>query len=80
MLKVPALYLGKQKSFTPKKIFLSRCQYQNKKALFTDPIFSEGFGLYYCNYVYEHVILHAFGLLSEAHTLLWSNSCVVNTL
>ena len=25
-----------------KKIFLSRCQYQNKNALFTDPIFSEG--------------------------------------
>ena len=25
-------------------IFLSHCQYQNKKALFTDPIFSEGFG------------------------------------
>ena len=25
---------------------LSRCQYQNKKALFTDPIFSEGFGIY----------------------------------
>ena len=24
--------------------FLSHCQYQNKKALFTDPIFSEGFG------------------------------------
>ena len=23
--------------------FLGRCQYQNKKALFTDPIFSEGF-------------------------------------
>ena len=26
------------------KKFLSRCQYQNKKTLFTDPIFSEGFG------------------------------------
>ena len=25
-------------------MFLSRCQYQNKKALFTDPICSEGFG------------------------------------
>ena len=24
--------------------FLSHCQYQNKKALYTDPIFSEGFG------------------------------------
>ena len=45
MLKVSAFYLEKQKSFTPKNIyFLSRCQYQNKKALFTDPIFSEGFG------------------------------------
>ena len=41
MLKVSA---EKQKSFIPKKIFLGRCQYQNKKALFTDPIFSEGFG------------------------------------
>ena len=29
----------------PKKKFLSRCQYQNKEALFTDPIFSEGFAL-----------------------------------
>ena len=27
-----------------KKIFFKHCQYQNKKALFTDPIFSEGFG------------------------------------
>ena len=26
-----------------KKYFLGCCQYQNKKALFTDPIFSEGF-------------------------------------
>ena len=43
MLKVSAFYLEKQKSFIPKKIFLSRCQYQNKKALFTEPIFSEGF-------------------------------------
>ena len=37
MLKVSAFYLGKQKS-------LGRCQYQNKKALFTDSIFREGFG------------------------------------
>ena len=37
MLKVSAFYLGKQKS-------LGRCQYQNKKALFTDAIFSERFG------------------------------------
>ena len=43
ILKVSAFYLEIQKSFIPKKKFLSRCQYQNKKALFTDPIFSEGF-------------------------------------
>jgi hypothetical protein len=43
MLKVSALYLEKQKSFIPKKKKISLCQYQNKKALFTDPIFSEGF-------------------------------------
>ena len=47
MLKVSAFYLEKQKSFIL-KYFLSRCQYQNKKALFThDPIFSEGFGTYH---------------------------------
>ena len=34
----------KQKNFIPKKFFLSCRQYQNKNALFTDPIFSEGFG------------------------------------
>ena len=45
MLKVSVFCLEKQKSFTrKKKIFLSRCQYQNKKVLFTDPIFREGFG------------------------------------
>ena len=38
--------LEKQKSFIHKKKFLGHCQYQNKKALFTDPIFSEGFGAY----------------------------------
>ena len=43
MLKVSAFYLEKQKCFIPKKYFLGHCQYQNKKALFTDPIFSEGF-------------------------------------
>ena len=44
MLKVSVFYLETQKSFIPrKKDFLSHCQYQNKKALFTDPIFSEGF-------------------------------------
>jgi hypothetical protein len=46
MLKVLAFYLEKQKSLIPKKNFLGRCQYQNKKALFTDPIFSEGCGIY----------------------------------
>ena len=45
MLKVSAFYLKKQKSFISGKKNLSRCQYQNKKALFTDPIFSEGFDL-----------------------------------
>ena len=46
MLRVSAFYLEKQKSFIPKKkYFLGRSQYQNKKALFTDPIFSDGFGL-----------------------------------
>ena len=44
MLKVSAFYFEKQKSFIPKNIFLSHCQYQNKKGLFTDPIFSQGFG------------------------------------
>ena len=44
ILKVSALYLEKRKSFIPKKKKLSHCQYQNKKALFTDPIFSDGFG------------------------------------
>ena len=39
-----SFYLEKQKSFIPKKKFLSCCQFQNKKALFTDPICSEGFG------------------------------------
>ena len=43
-LKVSAFYLKKQNSFIPKKKKKRRCQYRNKKALFTDPIFSEGFG------------------------------------
>ena len=42
ILKVSAFYFEKQVLFL-KKYFLSRCQYQNKKALFTDPIFCEGF-------------------------------------
>ena len=32
-----------KKFYSKKKYFLSRCQYQNKKALFTNPIFSESF-------------------------------------
>ena len=44
VLKVSVFYLDKQKSFIPEKnIFLSRCQYQNKKSLFTGSIFREGF-------------------------------------
>ena len=39
--------LKNKKSFIPKKTFSGRCQHQNKKALFTDPIFSEGFCLDY---------------------------------
>ena len=37
-------------SFIPKKKNLSRCQYQNKKSLFTNPIFSEGFGIDHINH------------------------------
>ena len=40
MLKVSPFYLEKHKSFIPKKI----SNIKTKKALFTDPIFSEGFG------------------------------------
>ena len=44
MLNVSVFYFGKQKSFIPKKKKKSSCcQYQNKKALCTDPIFSERF-------------------------------------
>ena len=42
ILKVSAFYLEKQKVLFLKKTFSWR-QYQNKKALFIDPIFSEGF-------------------------------------
>ena len=41
MLKVSAFYIEKQKSSIPKKNFLGRCQYQIKKALFTDSIFQK---------------------------------------
>ena len=44
MLKVSAFYLEKQKSFIPKKIFFRPLSIsKQKKTLFTDPIFSEGF-------------------------------------
>ena len=44
MLKILVFYLIKQKSFIPKKKYdLGRSQYENKKALFTDPIFSDCF-------------------------------------
>ena len=43
MLKFSASYLEKQKKYYS-LYFLCRCQYQNKKKLFTDTIFSEGFG------------------------------------
>ena len=45
MLKVSAFYLEKHKSFIPKEIFLSRFQNENKKTLFADSIFGEGFGV-----------------------------------
>ena len=46
MLKISAFYLVKQKRFIPKKKYdLGHSQYQNKKSLFTDPIFSDGFAL-----------------------------------
>ena len=45
MLKVSAFYLEKQKSFIPKKFFLSRCHFQNKKALFTVSIFQKVLGM-----------------------------------
>ena len=45
MLKSSVFYLVKQKKVLfLKKYDLGRSQYQNKKALFTDPIFSDGFG------------------------------------
>ena len=56
MLKISVFYFIKQKSFIPKKKYdLGRSQYQNKKALFTDPIFSNGFGvqLMHPNYTFN---------------------------
>jgi len=43
ILKVSAFYLEKQKQKNIPKKNLSCCQYQNKEALFTNPIFREGF-------------------------------------
>jgi hypothetical protein len=40
MLKISAFYLEKQKSFIPNKSF----ELSQQPALFTDPIFSHGFG------------------------------------
>ena len=57
ILKVSAFCLEKQRSFIPKRFFLSRCQYQNKEALFTNPIFSEGFGVDY-RYTLFYVIVY----------------------
>ena len=47
MLNVSAFYLEKQK-------ILARCQYQNKKAFFTDPIFSEGFDFIHVTCFFFH--------------------------
>ena len=41
MLKGSAFYL--EKSVIPKQNILGCCQYQTKKAMFTDTIFREGF-------------------------------------
>ena len=70
MLKVSAFYLEKQKSFPQKKYFLGRSQYQNKKALFTDPIFNEGFGfrhqfLSVCSTLQEHALKMCLGPTSS---------------
>ena len=57
MLKILAFYLEKQKSFTSKKYF-KPLWISKQKALFTDPIFSKGFGTMYeqegTTYVYCH--------------------------
>ena len=42
--------LKNKKVLSLKKYFLSRCQYQNKKALFTDSIFREGFGNFHVHW------------------------------
>ena len=45
MLKISVFYLTNKKAFFLKKYDLGCSQYQNKTALFTDPIFSDGFVL-----------------------------------
>ena len=47
MQKVSVFYLEKQKVLFISRIFLGHFQHQNKKALFTDPIFSDGSGCFY---------------------------------
>jgi hypothetical protein len=42
MRNILVFYLVKQ-FYSYRKYDLGHCQYQNKKALFTDPIFSDGF-------------------------------------
>ena len=62
----------KQKSFIPKKK-LSRCQYQNKKAFFTDPIFSEGFWEKYL-----HIFIHNHSSSFGVHSSTDSSSLVMS--
>ena len=45
MLKISGFYLVKQTSLIPKKYDLGHSQYQNKRALLTDPIFRDGFAI-----------------------------------
>ena len=46
MLKISAFYFEKQKCFIPKKKLSDAVNIKTKKkALFTDPIFSEGFAV-----------------------------------
>ena len=46
MRKISAPYHEKEKKIIPKKInLLGHCQYQNKKALFTDSIFRDDLGV-----------------------------------
>ena len=48
--------LKNKKVLILKNFFLDHCQYQNKKALFTDPIFSEGFTTGYVNFRHLEVL------------------------